>query len=102
MESELNKGTRLTVKLARQLSAPQAESARLIKEGLMTGPKSILIVDDEEDIRTYLCTLLGDQGYETVLAKDGEAMQKCGKHLPDLITLDISMPENRGSGSFAR
>ena len=42
----------------------------------MAGPKRILIVDDEEDIRTYLSTLLGDQGYETLEAKDGEeAMQ---------------------------
>ena len=43
----------------------------------MANPKRILIVDDEQDIRTYLSTLLGDQGYETIQAKDGEeAMQQ--------------------------
>jgi CheY-like chemotaxis protein len=63
----------------------------------MAGPKCILIVDDEQDIRTYLSTLLEDQGYETIQAKDGgEAMQKMREASPDLITLDISMPEKSG------
>ena len=67
----------------------------------MAGPKRILIVDDEQDIRTYLSTLLGDQGYETIQAKDGEeAMQKIQAGSPDLITLDISMPEKSGIRFF--
>ncbi|MBE0558361.1 MAG: response regulator [Proteobacteria bacterium] len=67
----------------------------------MSDPKRILIVDDEEDIRTYLSTLLGDQGYETVQAKDGEdAMQKLQAAHPDLITLDVSMPEKSGVRFF--
>ena len=67
----------------------------------MSSPKRILIVDDEQDIRTYLSTLLGDQGYETVQAKDGEeAMQKVQAGPLDLITLDISMPEKSGIKFF--
>ena len=63
----------------------------------MAARKKILIVDDEEDIRLYLSTLLGDQGYETVLAKDGEeAWKQVEGNSPDLITLDISMPEKSG------
>lgn len=63
----------------------------------MASRKKILIVDDEEDIRTYLSTLLGDQGFETLLAKDGEeAWKQVGANSPDLITLDISMPEKSG------
>jgi len=63
----------------------------------MASGKKILIVDDEEDIRTYLSTLLGDQGFETLLAKDGEeAWKQVGANSPDLITLDISMPEKSG------
>jgi CheY-like chemotaxis protein len=63
----------------------------------MAGSKKILIVDDEQDIRTYLATLLGDKGYETILAKDGEeAWKQVEAHSPDLITLDISMPERSG------
>jgi len=63
----------------------------------MASRKRILIVDDEQDIRTYLSVLLEDQGYETLQAKDGEeAMQKVQAELPDLITLDVSMPEKSG------
>jgi len=63
----------------------------------MPGPKRILIVDDEQDIRTYLSTLFGDEGYETSEARDGgEALQQIQAAPPDLITLDISMPEKSG------
>ena len=67
----------------------------------MAGQKRILIVDDEQDIRTYLSALLEDEGYETVQAKDGlEAMQKLLAESPDIITLDISMPEKSGVKFF--
>jgi CheY-like chemotaxis protein len=60
----------------------------------MADKKKILIVDDEQDILTYLSTLLEDNGYATVLAKDGdEALKQVEAVGPDLITLDISMPE---------
>ncbi len=63
----------------------------------MAGHKKILIVDDEQDIRTYLSTLLEDNGYDTILAKDGEeAFRQVEASAPDLITLDISMPEKSG------
>jgi len=63
----------------------------------MASGKKILIVDDEEDIRTYLSTLLGDQGFETLLAKDGEeAWKQVEANSPDLISLDISMPQKSG------
>ncbi|MEI7671291.1 MAG: response regulator [Deltaproteobacteria bacterium] len=67
----------------------------------MTAPKRILIVDDEDDIRTYLSTLLEDHGYETTQARDGgDAMQKVQTEPPDLITLDVSMPEKSGIKFF--
>jgi CheY-like chemotaxis protein len=67
----------------------------------MASRKRILIVDDEQDIRTYLSTLLEDHGYETFEAKDGEeAMQKVQAECPDLITLDVSMPEKSGIKFF--
>jgi DNA-binding response OmpR family regulator len=63
----------------------------------MASGKKILIVDDEEDIRTYLSALLADQGFETILAKDGEeAWKQVEANSPDLLTLDISMPEKSG------
>jgi CheY-like chemotaxis protein len=61
------------------------------------GRKKILVLDDEPNVVAYLETLLQDNGYETVSAGDGrEGMEKARSEKPDLITLDISMPEESG------
>ena len=62
-----------------------------------TRKKKILILDDEPSARTYLQALLDDNGYETSVACDGkEGIEKARKEKPDLVTLDISMPEESG------
>ncbi|MGD0946670.1 MAG: response regulator [Candidatus Binatia bacterium] len=59
--------------------------------------KTILIVEDEPDTVTYLSTLFGDAGYDTVAAEDGDqALEKVKASPPDLITLDITMPHKSG------
>ncbi len=63
--------------------------------------KKILVVDDEPDIVTYLCTLLEDHGMVTCTAADGqEGLEVARAESPDLITLDISMPETSGVRMF--
>ena len=60
--------------------------------------KKILIVDDEPDIVSYLEMVLQDQGYETSTAGNGnEAMEAVKRDRPDLVTLDITMPEASGT-----
>jgi CheY-like chemotaxis protein len=60
--------------------------------------KRILIVDDEPDVVSYLEMLLRDGGYETLSAANGqEAMELVRREKPDLVTLDISMPEASGT-----
>jgi CheY-like chemotaxis protein len=59
--------------------------------------KKILVIDDEPDERAYLAVLLEDNGYVTETAEDGyEGMEKAVAYAPDLITLDITMPEKSG------
>jgi CheY-like chemotaxis protein len=59
--------------------------------------KTILVVDDDPDTLTYLTTVLEDNGYATASAKDGnDALQQIEQMPPDLVTLDISMPEKSG------
>ena len=59
--------------------------------------RTILVVDDEPHVVAYLEMLLQDQGYETVSAADGrEGMEKAKEQTPDLICLDITMPEESG------
>jgi CheY-like chemotaxis protein len=61
------------------------------------GRKKILVLDDEVNVATYLETLLQDNGYDTVSAADGtEGLEKLRTEKPDLVTLDISMPEKSG------
>ncbi len=62
-----------------------------------TERKKILIIDDEENIVRYLETLLQDNGYETVSAANGvEGLERVKDSRPDLICLDITMPEKSG------
>ncbi|MSM41158.1 MAG: response regulator [Geobacter sp.] len=59
--------------------------------------QTILIVDDEESIRTSLVGILEDEGYRTLLAVDGvEALESVQRDLPDLVLLDIWMPRLDG------
>ena len=63
----------------------------------MTSGKRILVIDDEPDERTYISLLLEDNGYTIEAAKDGnEGLAKVRGRAPDLITLDITMPEKSG------
>lgn len=63
----------------------------------MADPKRILVIDDEPDVRTFFTTMLEDAGHETAVAENGhEALEKVKNQRPDLITLDISMPEKSG------
>ena len=60
--------------------------------------KKILVIDDEQNVVSYLEMLLQDNGYETVSARDGrEGMDMVRREKPDLVTLDIAMPKTTGT-----
>lgn len=69
----------------------------------MEKKKTILIVDDDESQR-FLCEeALTDEGYRIVVAKDGkEALAKVEQDPPDLVILDIVMPEMDGMEAMTR
>ena len=59
--------------------------------------KRILVVEDEEDNRQILRDLLRTTGYELVEAEDGaQAVEEVSKHRPDLILMDIHLPNMDG------
>jgi len=59
--------------------------------------KKILVADDNENIREALTYLLEDEGYQLWLAKDGaETIKKVKEFRPDILFLDIMMPEING------
>jgi CheY-like chemotaxis protein len=64
-------------------------------------PKKILIIDDDPVVVKYLDSLFTDNGYETYHAADGvEGTKKVAEVKPDLITLDLEMPEQWGPRFF--
>jgi len=63
----------------------------------MSSPRSILVVDDEEALRTVLSSELASEGYQVESASDGdEAISIIEKKQFDLVLLDIKMPKVDG------
>jgi CheY-like chemotaxis protein len=57
----------------------------------------VLVVDDEPDMRFFLCNLLGGCGYVAVPASDRiDALRKARREKPGLIILDVMMPNEDG------
>ncbi|MBI9078941.1 MAG: response regulator [Pseudodesulfovibrio sp.] len=60
-------------------------------------PSKILIIDDDPYIVKYLVDILQDDGFQTCTASNVEdAMEQLKKEKPDLITLDLEMPNEWG------
>lgn len=63
----------------------------------MSDKRKIIVIDDDPDIVTFLTTLLEDNGYDYITATNGqEGIDKVRSERPDLILLDITMPEKSG------
>ena len=59
--------------------------------------KKVLVVDDDPDVRSFVVTVLEENGYTPLVACDGvEGLEKIQAGRPDLVILDVLMP--RGSG----
>jgi CheY-like chemotaxis protein len=65
--------------------------------------KKILVIDDDPVIVNYLVNIFNDNGYETCTASDGvEALETVKNEKPDLITLDLEMPEEWGTRFYRK
>jgi CheY-like chemotaxis protein len=59
--------------------------------------KKIMVVDDDQDIVEYLVSIFKERGYATCSASGGEgAMELMERERPDLVTLDLEMPDEWG------
>lgn len=62
---------------------------------------TVLVVDDEEDVRYFLTTALEEAGFKVETAGDGqEALEKMKANPPDVISLDLIMPKKAGASLF--
>ena len=65
--------------------------------------RKVLVVDDEDDVRLFLRTVFEDAGAEVCEASDGdEGIAMAVKEKPDLISLDITMPEKSGVAVYRK
>jgi CheY-like chemotaxis protein len=63
----------------------------------------ILVVDDEADVRRFLTAVLEKRGHDTMTAADGrEAFEIAERERPDLIILDLQMPDQTGTDFYRR
>jgi CheY-like chemotaxis protein len=91
-------GVYLGVEFAESADSQTTILERFLSEGGADGVgERILIVDDEEHIRELLREFLNGAGYEVAVAANGEeALEVAQRERPDLILLDIRMPELDG------
>ncbi|MGM0404444.1 MAG: response regulator, partial [Thermodesulfobacteriota bacterium] len=62
-----------------------------------TADNTLLLVDDEADVRDIMRLSAEDLGYEVICAKDGEeAVALFEKHQPPIVLTDIKMPRMDG------
>lgn len=94
----------LGVEFAESAAAQTRILERFLSEGGEDGvSEKVLIVDDEEQIRELLREFLTGAGYEVAVAANGEeALKVAQRERPDLILLDIRMPELDGVETCVR
>jgi len=100
VESELNKGSEFRVIIPLE----KRKKERKIKEEFVPKKErkqeevpSILIIEDEEDIANLISMDVKKLGYQSFIAKNGrEGLRLAEELLPDIITLDVLMPDIDG------
>jgi len=104
VDSEVNKGTSFIIYLPR-LSEEESvlEAEEIVVEdttGDLTGTALILLVEDEDAVRTFSSRALTNKGYEVLQAESGEnALEVLAAHTgpkPDLLITDVIMPNMDG------
>ncbi|HKP34206.1 MAG TPA: PAS domain-containing protein, partial [Sphingomicrobium sp.] len=101
IESTPGKGTAVTL-LFRKAEEAAAEAAVVAEEpvgsSLPFAPLSILVIDDDPDVRAFIAASLEELGYRVRVASDGrEGLAALERETPDLVVLDFIMPGLSGA-----
>ncbi|MFC3282400.1 response regulator [Litchfieldella rifensis] len=64
---------------------------------MTTTPATLIVVDDDPEIRELLADYLGRHGYRALVAEDAEALKRLlAREIPDLLIVDIMLPGDDG------
>jgi PAS domain S-box-containing protein len=97
IDSEVGRGTAVTVDLPTVEDAPGEEPRPV--PGRASGSETILLVEDEEGVRSLMARTLEKQGFDVLTAANGaEALRLAERHTraPDLLVTDVVMPGMTG------
>lgn len=99
VESEKNKGSTLTIHWPATQEEDSSNTADTQQNKILTGNESIMLVEDDEGVRTFAKSALNELGYSVIEAPNGrialDLFQKNNIHV-DLLVTDLIMPEMNG------
>jgi len=101
--SEPGKGTTFKVLFPMVDQQSVSLASPVVQAQLPENAGTVLVVDDEESIRTVACIMLENAGFKAMQARDGiEAVEMLRKHVDeiDLVLLDMTMPRMGGEEAF--
>ncbi len=104
VESEPGEGTTFTIYLPRTRPG-RVEAFQTAPVPLPGGTETILLVEDEADVRAYVKLVLQKYGYRVIETRDGEdALEQFARHKDsvDLCILDVIMPKMNGKEVYLR
>jgi CheY-like chemotaxis protein len=106
IESREGEGTAVKL-LFRKADVPVSETAEAADDGMAPEkpqvPQSILVIDDDPDVRGFIVETLEEQGYQVREASDGRTgLAEIERALPDLVILDFIMPGLSGAEVASR
>lgn len=100
VESELNTGSTFFIKLPLNIAVQNAEQQhieKIMEPVFIWKDKTVLIAEDDKSNCDYFRLLLNETELNILYAHNGkEAVEMCDKYNPDLILMDIKMPEMNG------
>jgi CheY-like chemotaxis protein len=83
---------------SQQAAAGAQTSGKLSRdEDALRRASTVLVAEDDEDVRLTMKTLLSIRGYRVIEARDGqETLDLARRHAPDLILMDLQLPRLNG------
>jgi two-component system, cell cycle sensor histidine kinase and response regulator CckA len=100
VSSEVGRGATFQIFFPRVATPPKPQPAELPVEAVRSGMETILVAEDQPDLRWMICQFLQQLGYSVLEAKDGGdavALAEEFKGTIDVLLTDMVMPRVRGS-----